>query len=392
MYWNKARKRECSKIKKLALLLLFLPPTVVPFQVTRTGALTMMQTAAPLYPTNNPPIKSFQHATTTIPNDVFTELSFEDSLEQLNIASIPFVGSFFDTSPDWKPLVDALVHNQPITHDPLWQQIQAQATQALQPEPEAGPQLYQGILSHSNLVDAICGIVANEIETSLMPATALKNLFTATLTPHDVVAIHLDVMAVATKSASIQNMAMACLFHKGLHAMVCFRVGHGLWGKGRTGLAYYMQSTVSAKYSADIHPAAKIGNGIYLNAGGGIVIGETAVVGNDVCILQGVTLGGTGTEKLSDRHPKVGMGVILHEGSTVLGNIPVGDGAIVMPKSIVTKPVPPLARVSGIPARIVGYRDLEQFVENELEVHLGIKYKQQWQQLQQEQNISSVKE
>ncbi len=175
-----------------------------------------MQTAAPLYPTNNPPIKSFQHATTTIPNDIFTELSFEDSLEQLNIASIPFVGSFFDTSPDWKPLVDALVHNQPITHDPLWQQIQAQATQALQPEPEAGPQLYQGILSHSNLVDAICGIVANEIETSLMPATALKNLFTATLTPHDVVAIHLDVMAVATKSASIQNMAMACLFHKGL--------------------------------------------------------------------------------------------------------------------------------------------------------------------------------
>jgi len=353
-----------------------------------------MQTASPLYPTNNPRMNSFKHATTTIPNDIFTELSLEDSLEQLNIASIPFVGSsFFDTPPDWKPLVHALIHNQPIiTHDPLWQQIQAQATQALQPEPEAGPQLYQGILAHSNLVDAICGIVANEIQTSLMPATALKNLFTATLTPHDVVAIHLDVMAVATKSASSfqNNMAMACLFHKGLHAMVCFRVGHGLWKKGRTGLAYYMQSTVSSKYSADIHPAAKIGNGIYLNAaGGGIVIGETAVVGNDVCILQGVTLGGTGTEKLSDRHPKVGMGVILHEGSTVLGNIPVGDGAIVMPKSIVTKPVPPLARVSGIPARIVGYRDLEQFAENEMQVHLGIKYKQQWQQLQQEQNISS---
>jgi serine O-acetyltransferase len=144
-----------------------------------------------------------------------------------------------------------------------------------------------------------------------------------------------------------------------------------------------MQSTVSRKYSADIHPASRIGSGIYLNAGGGIVIGETAVVGQDVSILQGVTLGGTGTEKKSDRHPKVGNGVILAEGSTVLGNIPVGEGAFVMPKSIVTKPVPPLARVSGIPARIMGYRELtqEEFDADDLEHHLGIKYMEQWQNM-----------
>jgi serine O-acetyltransferase len=115
--------------------------------------------------------------------------------------------------------------------------------------------------------------------------------------------------------------------------------------------------------------------------GGGVVIGETAVVGNDVSILQGVTLGGTGTEKLSDRHPKVGNGVVLSDGSTVLGNIPVGDGAVVTPKSIVTKPVPPLARVSGIPARIMGYRELtkEEFEQDDLEYHLAIKYMEQWQ-------------
>ena len=323
--------------------------------------------------------------------DISTELSLEDSLEQLNLASKPLVGSLFDVQPDWKPLVDSLLHNQPITKDPLWHQIRSEATRALGPEPEAGPQLYQGILSHSTLVQAIVTIVANEIETSLMPATALENLFTSTLTRHDILAMYLDIMAVATKSASIQNMAMmACLFHKGLHAMVCFRVGHGLWKReGRTGLAYYMQSTVSAKYSADIHPAAEIGHGIYLNVGGGVVIGETAVVGNDVCILQGVTLGGTGTEELSNRHPKVGTGVLLQEGCTVLGNIPVGDGAVVMPKSIVTKPVPPLARVSGVPARIVGYRDLEAFDETELELHLGIKYKKEWQQFKNAQETNN---
>lgn len=389
MHWNKPRKSGCSRIPwiRVVLLLSLLPPTA-PFHLG--GALVLTPHSTNSNPrTCNTCITSRLGVT---PHDIptTTELSLENSLEQLNLASKPFVGSLFDVQPDWKPLVHSLLHNEPIFNDPLWHQIRAEATRALGPEPEAGPQLYQGILSHSSLLEAIVTIVANEIETSLMPATALENLFLSTLTPQDQVAIHLDIMAVTTKSASVVNHAMACLFHKGLHAMVCFRVGHVLWKQGRTGLAYYMQSTVSAKYSADIHPAAKIGFGIYLNAGGGIVIGETAVVGHDVCILQGVTLGGTGTEEKSDRHPKVGTGVVLHEGSTVLGNIPIGDGAVVMPKSIVTKPVPPLARVSGIPARIVGYRDLEAFEETELELHLGIKYKQAWQQLKQEMNTTTT--
>ena len=100
-----------------------------------------------------------------------------------------------------------------------------------------------------------------------------------------------------------------------------------------------------------------MGSGIYLNCGGGVVIGETTVVGDDVSILQGVTLGGTGKEA-GDRHPKVGDGVILHDGATVLGNIAVGDGAVVTAKSIVTKPVPPLARVAGVPATVQSYREI----------------------------------
>ena len=118
-----------------------------------------------------------------------------------------------------------------------------------------------------------------------------------------------------------------------------------------------MQSTVSSRYAADIHPAAEMEGGVYLSVGGGVVIGETARVGRDVTILQGVTLGGTGKE-VGDRHPKVEDGVILHCGATVLGNLRVGKGAVVTAKSIVTKEVPDLARVSGIPATVRSYREL----------------------------------
>ena len=157
----------------------------------------------------------------------------------------------------------------------------------------------------------------------------------------------------------LRPVAVGNALDQGMHALVCYRVAHQLWQAGRTGLAMYMQSTVSVKYAADIHPAADIAGGTYLNVGGGVVIGETAKVGRDVTILQGVTLGGTGKET-GDRHPKVESGVILHCGATVLGNINVGRGSVVTAKSIVTKPVPALARVSGVPATVKSYRELSE--------------------------------
>lgn len=234
--------------------------------------------------------------------------------------------------------------------------VHRRAQSALAPEPEAGPQIYQAILSQPSLLHALTKVICNDVETPSMPATALRNLFFQMLTSEDDWNIHADVMAVTMRSSSVGNAMMAVLFNTGLHALVCHRLSHRLWLQGRTGLAYYIQSTVSSKYSADIHPASKIGGGIYLNAGAGVVIGETAVIGDDVSILQGVTLGGTGKER-GDRHPKVGNRVILQDGSTVLGNIKVGDGSIITSKSIVTKPVPPLAIVSGIPAKIKSYRE-----------------------------------
>ena len=140
------------------------------------------------------------------------------------------------------------------------------------------------------------------------------------------------------------------LFNAGFHALVSHRLAHRLWQQGRKGLAHYIQSAISSRLCFDLHPAATIGAGIYLSAGAGVVIGETAVVGDDVAILQSVTLGGTGKNR-GDRHPKIGQGVILQDSCAVLGNIKIGDGAVVTAKSIVLKDVPSYARVSGVPAK-----------------------------------------
>lgn len=296
----------------------------------------------------------------------------------------PYRSHLFLTAQDWEDYMGALRQKASTSDkliDPFWEQIKYEASESLKNEPEAGPQLYQGILSQPSLVVAICCVLSHEVQTELIPATAVKNLFLDLLTPEDEYLIRLDLQAVATRSPSVDSAFSALLFHNGFHAIVCYRVGHRLWLAGRTGLAYYMQSIVSRKYSADIHPACKLGSGTYIRVGAGVVIGETAVVGNDVSILEGVTLGGTGKES-GDRHPKIGNGVIIHDGGTILGNIIVGDGAVVGAMAIVTKPVPPLAIVSGVPARVQGYRDLnETAFQHNLEAHLAIKYLNQWQKL-----------
>lgn len=278
--------------------------------------------------------------------------------------------------------------------DPLWEQVKVEAKFCLEPEPQAGPQIYQHILSQNSLLDAIIHVVSNEVATDLILATEVSNLFHSMLNREDSRSIHLDVMAAAIRSPSVGDALTAVLFNQGLHALVCHRVSHRLWEAGRTGLAKYLQSLVSRKYQADIHPAATFGSGIFMNCGSGIVIGETAVIGDDCSILQGVTLGGTGKER-GDRHPKVGNGVLLQDGATVLGNINVGDGAVITAKSIVTKEVPALARVSGIPAKVKSYRepledklfvggDWDEVNCNEadeqcIEKHLRYKYMQLWQ-------------
>ena len=142
------------------------------------------------------------------------------------------------------------------------------------------------------------------------------------------------------------------LFFKGFLALQTHRVAHWLWNEGRQTLAFYLQSRSSELFQVDIHPATRIGKGVFIDHGTGIVIGETAVIGDDVSMLQGVTLGGTGAEQ-GDRHPKVGNGVLLGAGAKVLGNIIIGDNAKVASGSVVLKPVPPGCTAAGVPARLV---------------------------------------
>ena len=142
------------------------------------------------------------------------------------------------------------------------------------------------------------------------------------------------------------------LFFKGFIALQTYRIGHWLWVNDRQALALYLQSRISELFQVDIHPAAVIGSGVFLDHGTGIVIGETAVVGDAVSMLHGVTLGGTGAER-GDRHPKIGKGVLLGAGAKVLGNIHVGDYAKVASGSVVLKEVPAGCTAAGVPARLV---------------------------------------
>ena len=143
------------------------------------------------------------------------------------------------------------------------------------------------------------------------------------------------------------------LYFKGFHAIQSHRLAHWLWDRGRKDFAYYLQSRASAVFQCDIHPAARIGRGIFLDHATGLVVGETAVIEDDVSMLHGVTLGGTGKED-GDRHPKIRRGVLLGAGAKILGNIEVGQCARVAAGSVVVHSVPPKVTVVGVPAKIIG--------------------------------------
>lgn len=163
----------------------------------------------------------------------------------------------------------------------------------------------------------------------------------------------MDLSAVRLRDPAVDKYSTPLLYLKGFHALQAYRIGHWLWGEGRKALAVYLQNQISVSFGVDIHPAAQIGCGIMLDHATGIVIGETAIVENDVSILQSVTLGGTG-KTCGDRHPKVREGVMIGAGAKILGNIEIGRGAKIGAGSVVLHPVPPHTTVAGVPARIVG--------------------------------------
>ena len=210
------------------------------------------------------------------------------------------------------------------------------------------------ILNHESLGDALSYQLARKLGDQELRAMTLRDIFEEAYDGHpELVAIaEDDLKAVFERDPACKGYVQPFLFFKGFQALQTQRVAHWLWGHGRETLAFYLQSRMSELFQVDIHPATRIGRGIFMDHGTGIVIGETAVVGDDVSMLHGVTLGGTGAER-DDRHPKIGKGVLLGAGAKVLGNIEIGDYAKIASGSVVLKPVPKGCTAAGVPARLV---------------------------------------
>ena len=245
--------------------------------------------------------------------------------------------------------------------DPVWDQITAEARQAALDEPLMGGFLHACILHHKNIDKALSYRIAAKLASNEMSMVVVREIVEDAYAndPTLVQAARADLVAIFDRDPACHKLLQPILYFKGYQAMQAYRLGHYLWTVGQKDLAYFVQMRVSEIFGVDIHPAARIGKGIMIDHAHSIVIGETAVVGDNVSMLHSVTLGGTGKEE-EDRHPKIGNGVLIGAGAKVLGNIKVGDCSRIAAGSVVLEEVPPCKTVAGIPARIVGEAGCDQ--------------------------------
>jgi serine O-acetyltransferase len=236
-------------------------------------------------------------------------------------------------------------------HDPIWQAIRDETAQVISHEPVLASFLYSTILNHQSLESALSFHLAHKLDSPTASALLVREVVEQALIADPSIgkAMRCDLRAVRDRDSACNSYSIPFLYFKGFHALQAYRIAHWLWRQGREALALFFQNCMSTEFAVDIHPAAVIGHGILLDHATGIVIGETAVVGNNVSIMQSVTLGGTGKEE-GDRHPKVGDGVLISAGATILGNINIGRGAKVGAGSVVLQDVPPHTTVAGVPA------------------------------------------
>jgi serine O-acetyltransferase len=239
--------------------------------------------------------------------------------------------------------------------DPVWNRISAEAEAAVASEPLLGGMVHAGILHHRTLESALAFRMACKLASADMSDQLLREIIDTAYDsdPSLAEAARADLVAVYERDPACHRLMQPLLYFKGFQALQSYRIGHWLWRDGRHDLAYYFQMRVSEIFGVDIHPAARIGKGIMIDHAHSIVIGETAVVGDNVSMLHSVTLGGTGKED-DDRHPKIGCGVLIGAGAKVLGNIRVGDCSRIAAGSVVLEDVPAKKTVAGVPARIVG--------------------------------------
>lgn len=241
------------------------------------------------------------------------------------------------------------------TVDPIWAEVRAEAEEIVRTEPAMASFVFATVLNHDRLEDAIVDRVAQRLDNHVVSAEVIRCGFEQALEEDRLLGdfMRSDIAAVFDRDPACHRYIQPVLYFKGFHAIQTHRLAHFMFNKGRKDFAYYLQSRSSEVFQTDINPAVQMGRSIFLDHATGLVVGETAVIEDEVSILQEVTLGGTGKED-GDRHPKVRHGVLIGAGAKILGNIEIGRCSRVAAGSVVLRPVPPNTTVAGVPARVIG--------------------------------------
>ncbi len=244
---------------------------------------------------------------------------------------------------------------QSANRENVWELLRAEAERKAREEPILGSYFHATILNHGSFGAALSFRLASKLDNPMLPTMLIRDVIEEAITDDPTIldAAETDILANYARDPACDDLSTPFLYYKGFHALQAHRMAHWLWGQERRTLARFFQSQISVGLGVDIHPAARIGRGLMLDHATGVVVGETAVIDDDVSILHSVTLGGTGKE-VGDRHPKIRRGVLLAAGCKVIGNIEVGEGAKVGAGSVVLHDVPPHVTVAGVPAVIVG--------------------------------------
>ncbi|XWN34209.1 MAG: serine O-acetyltransferase [Devosia sp.] len=239
--------------------------------------------------------------------------------------------------------------------DPIWRRIREDAQAIVKREPTLAGLIHETILDQPSLEDAVAERVSHRLSDPQFASTHIRNAFRDALEDEPGLAeiFRGDILAVLDRDPACGRLIEPLLYFKGFHAIQAQRVAHSFWTRGRRDFALMLQCRASAALQVDIHPAVRLGRGLFLDHATGVVIGATAHVGDNVSILQGVTLGGTGKTD-GDRHPKIGHGVLIGAGAKILGNFEIGHCSRVAAGSVVLSAVPPNVTVAGVPAKIVG--------------------------------------
>jgi serine O-acetyltransferase len=254
--------------------------------------------------------------------------------------------------------------------DPLWRKLRQEAEDAYDRAPALAVLLRGAVLDRHSLEDAIIHRVAGRLGNEIVTAAQIADAFNRALaaSPDIGESFRADINAVIDRDPACDRFIEPFLYFKGYHAIQTHRLAHWLWAQNHNDFALYLQSRSSDVFQTDIHPAARIGKGVFLDHATGFVVGATATIGDDVSILQNVTLGGTGKQG-GDRHPKVRRGVMIGAGAKILGNIEVGEYSRVAAGSVVLHAVPAHTTVAGVPAKVVSvsqksepFREMDQIL------------------------------